>query len=130
VKTYRVYFRSDLQWGRQDIEAETPAQVFERAHALAESDPDIVLDQYFEASDCPINEIEVCDDEHDELAVWRDDDLRLRLAARDLLAALQHAATALNTAPRFKVPSLDTDSYAIAAVCDRAIAKATRGGAA
>jgi len=89
MKTYRVYFRSDLQWGREDIEAETPAQALERARALAESDPDIVLDQYFEASDCPINEIEVCDDEHDELAVWHDDHLRLELAAPDLLDAAE-----------------------------------------
>ncbi len=41
-----------------------------------------------------------------------------------MLVALQQAVAALNTAPRFKVPGLDTDSYAIAALCDRAISKA------
>jgi hypothetical protein len=30
----------------------------------------------------------------------------------------------LNTAPRFAVPALESDSYAIAAECGRAIAKA------
>jgi hypothetical protein len=50
-------------------------------------------------------------------------------AAPDLLAALTQAVAALNTAPRFSVPCLGTDSYAIAAICDRAIGKA-RGGAA
>jgi hypothetical protein len=85
---------------------------------------------YYEACDSPINEIEVCDDEHDSLAVWLDDDMRLRLAARDLLNAVQKAVAALNTAPRFAVQHLDTDSYAIAAECDRAIGKATKGGAA
>jgi hypothetical protein len=49
---------------------------------------------------------------------------RFRSAATPLLAALTQAVAALNTAPRFTVPSLDTDSYAIAALCDRAIAKA------
>ena len=49
---------------------------------------------------------------------------RLHLAAEDLLSALEKALTALNTAPRFKVPKLSTDSYAIAAECGRAIAKA------
>jgi hypothetical protein len=56
--------------------------------------------------------------------------MRLRLAARDLLNAVQKAVAALNTAPRFAVQHLDTDSYAIAAECDRAIGKATKGGAA
>jgi len=49
-------------------------------------------------------------------------------AAGDLLTALEQAVQALNTAPRFKVPHLDTDSYAIASICDRAIAKAKGGG--
>ena len=48
--------------------------------------------------------------------------------APTLLEALQQAVAALNTAPRFAVPSLDTDSYRIAALCDLAIAKA-KGGA-
>ncbi len=49
-------------------------------------------------------------------------------AGPTLLAALEQAVAALNTAPRFRVPSLDTDSYRIASLCDRAIAKA-KGGA-
>ena len=49
-------------------------------------------------------------------------------AAPELLAALDQAVKALNTAPRFHVPVLGTDSYKIAALCDRAIAKA-KGGA-
>jgi hypothetical protein len=47
----------------------------------------------------------------------------------NLLAVLQKALAALNTAPRFKVPSLETDSYRIAALCDAVIAKAKREGA-
>jgi len=49
-------------------------------------------------------------------------------AAPDMLSALEQAVAALNTAPRFRVPSLDSDSYRIAALCDAAIAK-TKGGA-
>jgi hypothetical protein len=51
-------------------------------------------------------------------------DLRLNLAAPALLAALQKALAALNTAPRFDVPCLGCDSYAIAAEAERAIAAA------
>jgi hypothetical protein len=54
--------------------------------------------------------------------------------AADLLAVLQQASAALDTAPRFRVPSLGTDSYRIAALCDAAIKRAVpalrKGGAA
>lgn len=43
-------------------------------------------------------------------------------AAPELLDALRQAVTALNVKERFKVQG--TDSYAIAALCDKAIAKA------
>jgi hypothetical protein len=36
-----------------------------------------------------VNEIVVCDDAGNELAFWHDDDTRLRLAAQDLLDALE-----------------------------------------
>ncbi len=46
----------------------------------------------------------------------------------NLVAVLQQALTALNTAPRFNVPSLETDSYRIATLCDTAIAETKREG--
>jgi hypothetical protein len=129
MKTYHVHFSNDQQLASRDIEAETPTQALAIARQLAESDPHMVLDQCFKACDYPINEIEVCDaDEQNSLAVWYDDDLRLRSAATDLLQALEQAVKALNTAPRFSVPALDMDSYEVAAICDRAIAEA-KGGA-
>ena len=78
-------------------------------------------------------------DEHGELAHFMvssetpeppppDASAQLIAAASDMLAALEQAIAALNTAPRFPIPSLDTDSYRIAALCDVAIAKA-KGGA-
>jgi hypothetical protein len=41
-----------------------------------------------------------------------------------MLDALQLAVEALNTARCFRVPNRNTDSYKIAAICERAIAKA------
>ena len=55
-------------------------------------------------------------------------DASLLAAAPLMLATLEQAVQALNTAPQFRVPHLDTNSYTIAALCDRAIAKA-KGGA-
>jgi hypothetical protein len=110
-----------------DFEAETP----EEALALARKfNADEASELWFEHyAEMPVNEIAIEDANGDELALWHDDDLLLRLAADDLLAALEQAVQALNTAPLFRVPHLNTDSYKIAAVCDRAIAKA-KGGAA
>lgn len=50
---------------------------------------------------------------------------RLIAAAPELYAALREAVRALNTAERFSVGV--TDSYAIAALCDKAIHKAEKG---
>ena len=43
---------------------------------------------------------------------------RAELCAPELLALLRKALTALNTAPRFAVPALDSDSYILAASID------------
>ena len=37
----------------------------------------------------PVNQIDIWNDDLDDLAVWRDEDLRLRLAASDLLEAAE-----------------------------------------
>ena len=47
-------------------------------------------------------------------------------AGRELLAACKKAVTALNVKPKFRVGF--TDSYAIAAMCEKAIKTAEGGG--
>ena len=89
MNTYAVYFASDLQWACRDLKATTPEQVLERAKELAEKEPCSLDFSYFEACHCPINEIEIHDDNHNSVAVWFDKDVRLRLAARALLIAAQ-----------------------------------------
>ena len=85
MTTYDVYFRTNLQWGMREFVADTPEQALELAQRFMATNLDGVDLDFYEACDDPINEIEVCDEEHNRLAIWRDDDLRLRLAARDLL---------------------------------------------
>ena len=96
MTTYTVYFRSDLQSGMREIIAQTPEQALDLARQLASENPDnMVLDYFFEACDCPINEIEICDDHGNSLVTWFDDDMRLRLAATDLLEAAHLCEMAL-----------------------------------
>jgi hypothetical protein len=86
MTTYTVHFRTDAGRASHDIEADTP----EEALALAcKLDPrqELSFDPCY--SPMPVNEIAVCDSDGEEVAIWLDDDRRLRLAAQDLLEALE-----------------------------------------
>ena len=89
MTTYEVYFRTDLQWGMREFVADTADQAVELARRFAHENADSLDLDYFEACDCPINEIEICDDHGNSLATWFDDDMRLRLAAHELLVAAE-----------------------------------------
>jgi hypothetical protein len=123
MTTYTAHYRTQAEHASQDFEADSPEQALQLALDLLKSAPE---ELHFESYDMfmPLDEIEIFGPAGDELAVWQDDDMRLRLAARRLLEALEAAREALNTAPRFKVPGLDSDSYKIAALCDAALAEA------
>jgi len=123
MKTYLATFYTDAHYAEHPVKAANPEQALKQARGLAD-DPNWLPDfeSYDGAGD--INHIEIRTSTMTTVAEWQDDDLRLRLAAGDLLDALRQAVQALNEAPRFPVPGLLTDSYRIAAICDRAIAKA------
>jgi hypothetical protein len=84
MTTYTAYFRTDAEYAVEQFEADTPEQ------ALALAREFDISRLYLEAYDggMLINEIAIQTADHDELAVWRDEDMHLRLAARDLLDAL------------------------------------------
>jgi hypothetical protein len=67
----------------------TPERAIELARKFAENRSDELDFQSFEPCDCPINEIEILDEHGNELAAWHDDEMRLWLAARDLLEAAE-----------------------------------------
>ena len=123
--TYTVTFRTDGAAAVEEITAASPQAALAEARAIA-NDPERADELYFEpyTEHLPVNEIEVDAPDGEEGAVWLDDQLRLRLAAGDLLTALGKAVTALDTAPCFKVPKLDCDSYAVASECEHAIRRA------
>lgn len=128
MTTYTATFRTADTWAAHEIDAATPEQALQQAHTLAAAKKSTLDWCTYDPASIDIEEIEITGPD-DTGACWQSDDLALRLAADDLLAALEQAVEALNTVPRFRVPHLDTDSYAIASLCDRTIAKA-KGGAA
>jgi hypothetical protein len=89
MTTYTAYFRTDAEFATCEINATTPEQALTLARQFYDNDP---LHLTFESYDCgimPVNEIAIQDADHNEVTVWLDEDLRLRLAARDLLEAAE-----------------------------------------
>jgi hypothetical protein len=86
-QTYRVYFGCDFR-GMRKFFAKTPEAALELARSYAAENADYLALEY-EPCDSPLNEIEVCDEEYNSLAIWQDDNMRLRLAAPDLLEAVE-----------------------------------------
>jgi hypothetical protein len=91
MNIYDVYFRTDLHWAMRSFAAGTPKKALQLALSFA-SAPVMSLDfDHIEPThEAPVREIEVRDKNGRSKAVWRDDDMRLRLAARSLLIAAEN----------------------------------------
>ena len=87
MKTYTVNFASDAEFASRDIDADTPDQALTLARKLYEDDPSALWFEPYDGMD--VNEILVCDANGNKVAVWYDDNMRLRNAARDLLDAAE-----------------------------------------
>jgi hypothetical protein len=85
---YTAQFHTDADYAERTFEADTPEQALALARGFYdEHTEDLMFESY--DSGMPVNEIEIADNEGNRLAIWRDDDLRLRLAASDLVDALE-----------------------------------------
>jgi hypothetical protein len=120
---FKVLFQTGVSWAEQKIEAQTPDMALQCAQDLAKSDPTVLAFQHY-VDDHAVEFIEVFDPQGDSVADWIAPRVRARLAEPDLFEALTQALIALNTAPRFSVPKLLSDSHRIAEVCKRAIIEA------
>jgi hypothetical protein len=88
TKTYTAYFYSDAEYASTEIDAGTPEEALAAACKMNNEDKGILhFEKYDEPH--PVNHIEILDQDHNELAHWRDADLLLRMAGPDLLEALQ-----------------------------------------
>jgi hypothetical protein len=83
---YEVEFSTDAEFAMHEFEADTPELALQAARRIADTgDEDLDFEHYSDTH--PIDAITVHGDRHEELCHWHSDDLRLRLAASDLLAA-------------------------------------------
>ena len=91
---YTVSFRTDADYATRAFKARSPQDALKQARAFYEErEEDLIFKSYGDIH--PVNRIEVRDANGDSVAVWRDDNLRLRLAAGDLLEALELCADCL-----------------------------------
>ncbi len=83
---YIAYFRTDAAYASQTVRAKSPEHALKKARRIAEEDE---ANLWFESYDdgLPINEIAICGSDDLEIAVWYDEDVHLRLGARELLSA-------------------------------------------
>jgi hypothetical protein len=112
MTTYTVNFASDAECASHDFDAETPEQALALARKLYEDDPSKLWFEVYDGMD--VNEIIVYDANGNDVAVWYDDDMRLRLAARDLLDALQAVIDRDDAESVFATPVLNQARAAIA----------------
>jgi hypothetical protein len=97
MTTYTALYHTDADYAEQTFDADTPQQALRLAQAFYDQHTEELIFESYN-SGMPVNEIEIADDQGIRLAVWRDDDLRLRLAAadlRDALVAQNNAAQAV-----------------------------------
>lgn len=87
MNTYTAYFRSDANHAMSDIEADTPERALAEARKIADTHAHTLF--FVPYDEAPINEIAIEDDDQNELALWQSEDLRVQLAATELLRAAE-----------------------------------------
>jgi len=117
MPTYTAEFRTDADYATHDFSARSPRDALKQARVFCDERAE---DQIFESYDGghPVNEITVRDIKGHEVALWQDDDLRLRLAAADMLEALELCADCLADLGRLDdgTPSISALNQARAAI--------------
>ena len=79
MKTYTAYLRSDAKTATRDFVAATPEHALKKARRFYKARAHQLLFVPYDNS-APVSEIAIWSYQGDDLAVWYDDDLRLRLA--------------------------------------------------
>jgi hypothetical protein len=86
MPTYTVEFRADVDYATHSFKARSPQGALKKARAFNDERTEELMFEHYSGRH-PVNEIAVHDADGDEVALWQDDELRVRLAAHDLLDA-------------------------------------------
>jgi hypothetical protein len=117
MSTYTAEFRTDADYATHTFKARSPRHALKQARALYDEHTEDLIFMSYDGGH-PVNEIEVTDADGAVVAVWHDDDLRLRLAADDMLEALDLCIDCLTELARDDdgTPSISALNQARAAV--------------
>src|SRR5258708_38503358 len=110
MPSYTADFRTDADYAIYTFEARSPRDALTKARAFYDEHTDELMFQSYDGGH-PVNEITVCDTGGNEVALWQDDNLRVRLAAGDMLDALEPCVDCLADLAR-----LDDGTPAISAL--------------
>jgi hypothetical protein len=123
MPSYTAEFRTDIDFATHVFRARSPQDALKKARAFAEQQVDELSFEHYSGAH-PINELAVHDAAGDEVELWQDEDLRLRLAAGDLFDALDLCVECLSDLAR-----LDDSTLSVSALeqARAAIARIKKG---
>ena len=117
MPTYTAEFRTDADYAYRAFNARSPQDALKQARASLD---DCTEELFFERYDDThtVNEIALRDADGNQVALWQDDELRLRLAASDMLEALELCVDCLADLARLDdgTPSINALNQARAAI--------------
>lgn len=121
MPTYTAEFRTDADYASCAFKARSPQVALKQARAFYdERTEELIFERYDDGH--PVNEIALRDADGNQVALWQDDDLRLRLAAADMLEALELCVDCLADLARLDdgTPSISALKQARAAISGEA----------
>ena len=88
MPTYTAHFYTEADWAFATVKARTPAQALRRARRIESEESETLNFRSFDSTN-GVELIEIHSVNRRTVAEWQSDERRLRLAARDLLEALE-----------------------------------------
>src|SRR5690242_5357836 len=88
MPTYRAHFFTEADWAETTIKATSPKRALQRARKIESEKNETLSYQSYDTTN-GVERIEIWSADGRTVAEWESDDLRLRLAATDLLDALE-----------------------------------------
>ena len=95
--TYKAFFYTEADWAETTIKAATPERALQRAHRIESEETETLAFQSYDGEGSGVEHIEIQSADGQTVAEWRHEDLKLRLAARGLLEALEGQTEAAQT---------------------------------